>query len=562
MARYEESYDGAGFPSPEYEGRITGQIEQLCRVYGIACGAWEPVGRRRPGGERLELIGAGVSEGLGVWAVVCHSPAELGGVLCAWGVRRPRYWLLFAVMVAASTGMIFVREAEPHVSGLTSKAPKTLAAGVAAFVVVIAGTGTAGATVDDPPAVYYVDSAAGSDTADGISAATAWRTLAKASAAPLVAGSKLLLKRGGSWSGQLAVSGSGTAEAPIVVDAYGTGAAPILMGHSEACVDLQGSHIEVYNLQVGVNRDEDRCSWAGIKVGGSHNVVEKNLITGAAAGVYIETGARYTAVTSNDFVDNNHMSKLTPREEEDNDDSGAFAVLVQGDDSNIGWNSITGSVAFSYDYEFDGAAVEIFMGSRNWVHHNLAIDNDTFTELGTSREEDGTSNDPDGTSGNVFEYNGIYGSRTRSGLVTRGPVHDDGRIEVNGPVFGTVFRNNSMNLPNADAEGVVCDASCTNQHLTFSQNIVLAAKKIAYADPAFTASDHNVFYGGQFQMSAGTANVRKNPRFDPNRPLRLLSTSPAIGLGVTKFSDVDLDGVAVGQGGRIEAGSYEYVAAS
>ncbi|MEV0195258.1 hypothetical protein [Nonomuraea sp. NPDC050691] len=452
-------------------------------------------------------------------------------------------------------------------SGLTSKTSKTskaLGAAAAALVVVFAGAGAATAAASPAPAaatVYYLDSAAGNDAAAGTSAATAWKTLAKASAASLAPGSKLLLKRGGSWSGQLEIKSSGTAAAPIVVDAYGTGAAPIVMGDDEACVALTGSNIEVYNLQVGVSRDQGRCSWAGIKVSGDDNVVEKNLITGAAAGVYIETSARYTAVTNNDFVDNNHMSKLTPKEEHANDDSGAFAVLVQGDDSNIGWNTISGSVAFSYDYVFDGAAVEIFMGSRNRVHHNLAVDNDTFTELGTSREDDGTSNDPDGTSGNVFEYNAIYGSRTRSGLVTRGPVHDDGRIETNGPVFGTVFRNNSMYLPNADSEGVVCDASCTNQHLTLSQNIVVAAKKIAYAGAAFTAHDHNVFYGGQFQMSAGTANVRKDPKFDPNRPLHLLGTSPAIGLGVTKFNDVDLDGVAVGQDGRIEAGAYEYVAA-
>ncbi|MFC7586515.1 hypothetical protein ACFQYP_24295 [Nonomuraea antimicrobica] len=329
------------------------------------------------------------------------------------------------------------------------------------------------------------------------------------------------------------------------------------MGDDEACMTLAGHHIEVYNLQIGVNRDQGRCSWAGIKVTGSDNVIEKNLITGAAAGVYIEPGARYTAVTANDFVDNNHMSTLTPVEVHPNDDSGAFAILVQGDDSNIAWNTITGSVAFSHDYGYDGAAVEIFLGSRNRVHHNIAIDNDTFTELGTSRNPDGTSNDPDGTSGNVFEYNAIYGSRTRSGLVTRGPVHDDGRLEVNGPVFGTLFRNNSMNLPHPEAEGVVCDASCTNQHLTLTQNVVVAALKTAYADPTFTAVDHNVFYGGLYQMAAGTANVHQDPRFDPARPLRLLSGSPAIGLGVTRYNEMDLDGAAVGTTG-IEAGAYEY----
>ncbi|HUR05778.1 MAG TPA: hypothetical protein VM347_24755 [Nonomuraea sp.] len=414
---------------------------------------------------------------------------------------------------------------------------------------------------DDTPHTYYLDSVNGNDSADGLSTDTPWKTLAKANAAKMVAGSKFMLKRGSSWSGQLSVTVDGTEKNPIVIDAYGTGNRPVLKDDDEACLSLEGDHIEVYNLQIGVDQDRGRCSWAGIKVGGSNNVIEQNYITGAAAGVYIETSAQYTAVTSNDFVNNNFMSKLTPQEENDNDDSGAFAMLVQGDDSNIGWNTITGSVAFSYDYEWDGAAVEIFMGSRNYVHHNLALDNDTFTELGTSRNDDGSTNDPDGTSGNVFEYNGIYGDRTRSGIVTRGPVKDDGEIETNGPVFGTVFRNNSMNLPNPDSEGVVCYAGCTNAHFKLSQNIVVAAKKIAYADSTFTANDHNVFYGGQYQMTAGTANVRKDPKFDtdPSRPLRLLSGSPAIGRGVTAFNPLDLDSVAVGTGGTIEAGAYEYV---
>ncbi|MEV6156475.1 hypothetical protein AB0L53_39640 [Nonomuraea sp. NPDC052129] len=433
------------------------------------------------------------------------------------------------------------------------------AAGVAALALAFAGAVAAPASADDID-TYYLDSVHGNDSAAGDSPETAWKTLAKASTADLEPGEKLMLSRGSTWSGQLAITKSGEADNPIVVDAYGTGARPVLKDDNEACLYLGGNHIEVYNLQIGVDSDQGRCSWAGIKVGGSNNVIEQNYITGAAAGVYIETSAQYTSVTSNEFVNNNFMSKLTPQEENDNDDSGAFAMLVQGDDSNIGWNTITGSVAFSYDYEFDGAAVEIFMGSRNYVHHNLALDNDTFTELGTSRNDDGSTNDPDGTSGNVFEYNGIYGDKTRSGIVTRGPVKDNGEIETNGPVFGTVFRNNSMNLPNPDAEGVVCYASCTNAHFKLSQNIVVAGKKSAYADSTFTANDHNVFYGGQYQMTAGTANVRKDPKFDtdPNRPLRLLSGSPAIGLGVKKFNPIDLDGAPVGGNGTIEAGAYEY----
>jgi hypothetical protein len=413
--------------------------------------------------------------------------------------------------------------------------------------------------------VYYVDSVNGSDTAAGTSPGTAWKTLTKASAAPLAPGDKLLLSRGGTWQGQqLRIGGSGTAAAPIVVDSYGTAAArPVIAGHPEACVSLEGAHIEVYNLQVGLVGDGVRCSWAGIKVTGDDNVIERNYITGAAAGVFIAKKVRYTAVTANEFVDNNHMSKLTPKTVNPNDDSGAFAILVHGDQSNIGWNEIRGSDAFSYDYGRDGAAVEIFLGSGNRIHHNIAMDNETFTELGTSKEveEDGSPVDPDGTSGNVFEYNVIGGPVTQGGLVTRGPQEPGEDPDPNGPVLGTVFRNNTLRLTHAESQGVVCDAGCTNAHLSMSQNIVVAVKKTAYG-PAVTDSHHNVFHGAAQHQMGGANNVTADPLFDladPGHPLSLRAGSPAIDLGVTRFSDADVTGRAIdGSDGPVDAGAYEY----
>ncbi|MGW5156035.1 hypothetical protein ACWEPN_11210 [Nonomuraea wenchangensis] len=412
---------------------------------------------------------------------------------------------------------------------------------------------------------YYVDAVNGSDAAAGTSPATAWKTLTKASGAALAPGDRLLLARGSTWQGQqLAITRSGTSAAPIVVDAYGSAAArPVIAGHAEACVSLAGTHIELYNLQVGIARDGARCTWAGVKVSGDDNVVERNLITGAAAGVYIEQGVRYTAVTANDFVDNDHMSTLTPKDVNDNDDSGAFAILVQGDDSNIGWNEIRGSSAFSYDYGTDGAAVEIFLGSRNRIHHNIAVDNETFTELGTSRDvnPDGSPSDPDGTSGNVFEYNVITGPETQAALVTRGPQEPGEDPDPNGPVLGTVFRNNSIRLTHADSQGVICDAACTNAHLSMSQNIVQAVVKTAYG-PGVTDSHHNVFFGARQHQMGGTANVTADPLFDLTdtaQPLRLRAGSPAIDLGVTRFSDQDIAGRAIdGSDGPVDAGAHEY----
>jgi hypothetical protein len=428
-------------------------------------------------------------------------------------------------------------------------------------------TAPAAAAAPDDPATYYVDDIGGNDANEGKSAATAWRTLAKAGAATLAPGSRLLLRRGGTWAEQLVIAESGEQDSPIVVDAYGTGARPVIKGtDAVSCVLLSGDHIEVYNLQVGVE-GAGRCEWSGFSIEGDHNFLNRNYITGASAGVFIDEEADYTSINNNEFVNNNVMSVNTDAsemgEEYANDDSGAFAMLVHGDDSEISWNDIRGSIAPSFDYVFDGAAVEIFKGSRNWVHHNISVDNDTFTELGTLTSANGESQDPDGTADNVFEYNAVYGERTRGGMVTRGPYKEEAGspVEPNGPVLRTVFRNNSIYLPNEDAEGVVCDASCTNEHLTMTQNAIYAKKKSVYA-PGVTAAanSYNVLDGDQYQAGDdGTGNVFEDPRFDLAGPLRLLAGSKAIGLGKVKYGQVDLNGVAIGADGGIEAGAYEYV---
>ncbi len=73
---------------------------------------------------------------------------------------------------------------------------------------------------------YYVDAAGGSGADDGLSPATAWRTLDKVSAMAFNPGDSILLKRGAVWRERLVISSSGTSEQPITFGAYGTGARP------------------------------------------------------------------------------------------------------------------------------------------------------------------------------------------------------------------------------------------------------------------------------------------------------------------------------------------------
>jgi len=74
--------------------------------------------------------------------------------------------------------------------------------------------------------VYYVDCAAGNDAAAGLSRDTAWRSVRALSEREFHGGDTILLKRGTQCSGTLWPKGSGTANAPIVLDAYGSGPPP------------------------------------------------------------------------------------------------------------------------------------------------------------------------------------------------------------------------------------------------------------------------------------------------------------------------------------------------
>jgi len=82
-----------------------------------------------------------------------------------------------------------------------------------------------------PGTTYYVSSSTGSDTSNGTSAASAWKTLTKVNGQTLQPGDSVLLKRGDVWNESLAPASSGAASNPISYDVYGTGLPPNLTGY-------------------------------------------------------------------------------------------------------------------------------------------------------------------------------------------------------------------------------------------------------------------------------------------------------------------------------------------
>jgi hypothetical protein len=97
-------------------------------------------------------------------------------------------------------------------------------------------------------ATYYVDCAAGSDSAAGTSEIAAWRTTAKVSDTTFLPGDAVLLRRGTRCTGMLWPKGSGTPDAPIGLRAFGSGARPVIdAGREQAAIKLfnqQGWEIE------------------------------------------------------------------------------------------------------------------------------------------------------------------------------------------------------------------------------------------------------------------------------------------------------------------------------
>ena len=76
---------------------------------------------------------------------------------------------------------------------------------------------------------FYVDSAQGDDARDGLSPATAWRSLVKVNRVVLQPGDKVLFQRGGVWRGQI-MAQSGSSHGVVTYAAYGEGPKPQLLG--------------------------------------------------------------------------------------------------------------------------------------------------------------------------------------------------------------------------------------------------------------------------------------------------------------------------------------------
>ena len=178
----------------------------------------------------------------------------------------------------------------------------------------------------------------GNDAADGLTPATAWRSVEKVSATAFQPGQTVLFERGGEWRGRLSASSSGTAAAPIVYGAYGDGAKPRFYGsdilNKAGFVGVGGGSMagEIgAPLEVGSVLADGQFlrSSAAVTRSADSAVNRAHVLANpgfwwrddAASKLIVNTGGsiaadprRITAVTRDDVVFNNYRSHLVFRD--------------------------------------------------------------------------------------------------------------------------------------------------------------------------------------------------------------------------------------------------------
>lgn len=412
------------------------------------------------------------------------------------------------------------------------------------------------------PQIVYVDCSLGDDSNSGTSSNQAWQSLSRASQANLAPGSSLLLARDCSWTEPLEVRWQGTMAQPITVGAYGSGALPTIQNNSDN-VYITGSYLVIENIATRADapaREVD-CQNQGVgwrigfklETNTSYVTLRGVKASGMTHGVLISASSHHNKIL-NSTLENNNLMFILDRAR--GTDSGAVGIVVRGDDNEIANNTISGSDACSYDYGRDGSAVEIYGGQRNRIHHNVARNNNAFSELGDSRSAD-----------TIYAYNLVTASISKAQfLVTRGGNSS------RGPVLRTRAYNNTVYLSSADSFGVNCDGGCTKDILVLKNNILWVEGTLGYSDQAF-GEGYNLYWRGDgnpkvWFNTVSSSSKKADPQFVDRGAgnLHIKSSSPAVDSANSDASNngytSDLDTVPVPQQAAADRGVFEYATRS
>lgn len=218
-------------------------------------------------------------------------------------------------------------------------------------------------------------------------------------------GDTIFIKRGHQYTGTLSINSSGADGAPIVFMPYGPGNAPVLQYNLAQPADAlttnrmiirlnQADHIVIdgFELTDATIPEADHGITANVAHGvfiysgpdgnyGSHNVIKNLTISRLASGISID-GGRYNTIT-NCTIRNMRIAINTSWPNWD--DHGAVGITLGGSDNIITHNTIQDCWANSFDYQYDGGAIEAFGAvSNNTIMYNTITNNLGVMEFGSN----------------------------------------------------------------------------------------------------------------------------------------------------------------------------------
>ncbi|MFC4776645.1 DNRLRE domain-containing protein [Paenibacillus sp. GCM10023252] len=251
---------------------------------------------------------------------------------------------------------------------------------------------------------YYINSNGGNNSSNGTSTASAWADFTNVNDKQFLPGDRILLARGGSWTGMLQPKGSGSSNAPIIIDAYGSGAAPKINGNGNiSTVYLKNQQYwEIKNLEI------------------LNNVRATN---GKRRGIFV---VNQNAGTLNHIhILNNNVHDVYGDNTKNEDGSAGIMIAVLDNAVPSNYNDVL------IDNNTVGPAVDrsgIVTVSRQWCRPdsnctrtpdwypstNVKISNNYVHDVG------GDGIVPQVTDGAIVEYNTVNGFNRRSGTYNAG----------------------------------------------------------------------------------------------------------------------------------------------
>lgn len=432
----------------------------------------------------------------------------------------------------------------------------------------------------DPSApAYYVDSQKGSDSADGRSPGTAWKSLWKVCDVKLVPGDVVRLKRGSVWENQALFFNrkySGEEGRPIIIEAYGQGNPPVILkpkNYYKRTDEFSGVYFgsgSAYFHLLDI-RIVDAVSGPAILMTSltNHIVVAGTEVSGSGAGIGI--CGEHQRVIAN-YV---HDMVMVLDTGDGGKDWGANGVTVYGRDIEIAWNRFINCIAPSKAFGTDGGAVEFFgyqppeEGTLGWnyvsddirIHHNHIDKCEGFLE-GAGKVK------------NMKVAYNLYENNKHTAFVLHLNTITDGYFQME--ISNNTFISHDKNQW---GEGFIIQyVKKDTTEAELAENLIAVRNNIFATDSTITKwmnrlgdrliHEHNLYYffgtGGINGDNGGNWTLGPTERIaDPcftaagSRNYRPGAGSPAIDAGGPALFNYDLDNHPVPSGNGPDIGAYE-----